>query len=112
MPSDRLTVIMINQTKILTQPDDMRRTVMANEVLLQHAARIEKVPARLVMSKKISRSRKLNCASGLPNPMLIATETKAFEAASASYMCRVCQPWPSGVVLKGCTPPTQDAIRM
>jgi len=50
-PSAKLTVMMMNHTKILTHPEEIRRTVMANDVLLQHAARIEKVPARLVRSK-------------------------------------------------------------
>ncbi len=51
MPSERFTVTMMNQTAILVQPFEMRKIVMANEVLLQQAERIEKVPARLVIKR-------------------------------------------------------------
>lgn len=46
-PRQAFTVMMMNQTSTLSHPDEMRRTVTANEVLLHSAARMEKVPARL-----------------------------------------------------------------
>lgn len=49
--------MMMNQIAHLIQPVDMRRTVMAKEVLLQRAARMEKVPATL--ETKTSRGKTL-----------------------------------------------------
>lgn len=46
-PRHALTVMMMNQISALIQPDEMRSTVTANDVLLHSAARIEKLPARL-----------------------------------------------------------------
>ena len=51
-PKDRLTVSMMVQTKRRIQLSwEMRRTVMAKEVLDHKAARMEKVPAMLVRSR-------------------------------------------------------------
>jgi hypothetical protein len=47
-PSEPFTVTMMNQTATLVQSEDMRKIVIAKEVLLHKAARMEKVPARLV----------------------------------------------------------------
>lgn len=51
-PRDRLTEIMMKMMRKRIQSSwAMRRTVMAKEVLDHNAARMEKVPAKLVMRR-------------------------------------------------------------
>jgi hypothetical protein len=80
-PNDTFTVIMMNQISHLTHPDDIRKTVIAKEVLLQQAARIEKEPAKLVIRRYSLRSLWLNCDNGRPKPRFIDTETKESDKA-------------------------------
>ena len=44
MPMKRFMETMMNQMNFLTQPSEMRRSVMAKEVLLQAAANVEMDP--------------------------------------------------------------------
>lgn len=67
-PSAILMLMMMNQTNFLVQPSEMRKTVMANDVLLQRAARMEKDPAKLVFRRKGTRSLKSKSCRGRPKP--------------------------------------------
>ena len=83
-PRQAFTVMMMNQTRALNQPDEMRSTVTANEVLLHRAARIEKLPARLEKRRKMSRLFMLNWLRGRPKPMFTHAEMKAAFATRES----------------------------
>lgn len=48
--------MIITQINLLTQPSEMRSTVMANEVLLHIAASIEKNPLVFEIKRKVVRS--------------------------------------------------------
>jgi len=84
-PRQALTVTMINQTSALTQPDEMRSTVTANDVLLHSAARMEKLPARFEYNRNEPRFSGLNCVRGRPKPTLMHAEMKAQSATRASF---------------------------
>lgn len=84
-PNAILTLIMMNQTANLVHPDEIRRMVRPNEVLLQSAARMEKDPARLVYKRYCSRFWKLNSESDRPKPKVIEAETKAQDATRDSW---------------------------
>lgn len=83
-PNEMFTVTIINQTNTLIQPDEMRSTVTAKDVLLHSAARMAQVPARLDSNKKISRLAGLNCVSGRPKPRLMQTDMRALSATRES----------------------------
>lgn len=85
-PRETLTETMMNHTKRLIQPSEMRSTVIANDVLLHAAARMAAVPARLENRRKSSRLSELKSHIGRPRPSGIVTDTKAHCATRASYI--------------------------
>jgi hypothetical protein len=92
-PKLALTVMMINQTSALTHPDEMRKTVTANDVLLHSAARMEKEPATLEKRRNTPRLLGSNCVRGRPRPRLTQAEMKAQSATRASCWQRCVRPW-------------------
>ncbi len=109
-PRAMLTDIMMYHTNHLVPPEDILSTVMANEVLLSCAAKMEKLPARFVYRRNCGRSLKLNCHNGFPKPIVTDKDTIAFETPRAN--CRnvsasrqVCCLFPPRVSL------THDAMR-
>ncbi len=82
-PSTRLTVMMMNQMKRLTQPSEMRSSVMAKDVLLHTAARMDAKPAALEYSSSLWKSSGLMSALCLPNPSRTQTDCSDVDAASA-----------------------------
>jgi len=88
MARDRLTVMMTNQTKTLVQPWVMRSNVMANDVLLQHAARMVAKPAALEMRSKRENDASSMSALCFPNPMLTQRDCRAEETARATWSCQ------------------------
>jgi hypothetical protein len=84
-----MTVIdmMINHMAHRIQPVEIRRTVMAKDVLLHKAAKMEKVPAAL--ETKTSRGKMLGSGIShvcLPYPTLTAVDVKA--QAIANETCQ------------------------
>ena len=87
-PSATLTETMMNHTNFLVHPLDIRSTVIAKEVLLHRAARMEKEPAMLLYSRKGTKRSKLKMDSGRPKPRTTVYETKLHAVASESCSFR------------------------
>lgn len=85
-PKARLTDIMMNQMNFFIQPSDMRNTVIANEVLLHVAARMEKNPLVLDNRRNVVRSLGLKSHMCLPYPIVVLYDIKTVCTARATYI--------------------------
>lgn len=83
-PKARLTEIMMNQMSRFIQPSDIRNTVIANDVLLHVAARMEKKPLVFDNSRNVVRSLGLKSQMCLPYPIVVLYDIRIVCTASAT----------------------------
>jgi hypothetical protein len=85
---EMLIVAMMAQRRIFMRPDISRKRVKANDVLLQTAARIEKVPVKLPMRLMLDMFSGATLPTCLPRPLDTLNVTSMIEVRSINFSVR------------------------
>jgi len=89
--------MMMNQIKYFAQPFDTPSSVIANDVLLHMAARMDANPAALPRRRMLWNSAAGMSALCLPNPRLTHTDCSALDATRVIYTYQY-SAWKTGLI--------------